>query len=159
MQKENYGEIMRVVLQRVQNASVAIEGKIVDQIGKGILALVGFESDDTPEDLMWLAGKISRLRIFDDSEGVMNLSITDCKGEFLVVSQFTLHAKVKKGNRPSYIKAAPPEISIPLYEQFLQILEKESNLTVRQGVFGADMLVSLVNDGPVTIVIDTKNKE
>lgn len=150
---------MRVVLQRAKNASVSVDNKIVSEIGKGILALVGFENDDTTEDLLWMAGKMSRLRIFDDSNGVMNLSITDCKGEYLVVSQFTLHAKVKKGNRPSYIKAAPPEISIPLYEQFIEILEKESKLNVKKGIFGADMQISLVNDGPVTIVIDTKNKE
>ncbi|MDD2550065.1 MAG: D-aminoacyl-tRNA deacylase [Bacteroidales bacterium] len=150
---------MRVVLQRVKKASVSVDGDIVGRIGEGMLALVGFENDDTTDDLQWMAGKISRLRIFDDSDGVMNLSITDCKGEFLVISQFTLHAKVKKGNRPSYIKAAPPEISIPLYEEFLMILKKESNLPIQKGVFGANMQVSLVNDGPVTITIDTKNKE
>ena len=150
---------MRVVLQRVRNASVSIDDKIVGKIGKGILVLVGFENDDTSEDLVWMAGKITRLRIFDDADGVMNLSIEDCKGEFLVVSQFTLHAKTKKGNRPSYIKAAQPEIAIPLYEQFLSILKEESKLAVQEGVFGANMLVSLCNDGPVTIIIDTKNKE
>src|SRR5690554_5876066 len=126
---------MRVVLQRVKKASVSVDGDIVGRIGEGMLALVGFENDDTTDDLQWMAGKISRLRIFDDSDGVMNLSITDCKGEFLVISQFTLHAKVKKGNRPSYIKAAPPEISIPLYEEFLMILKKESNLPIQKGVF------------------------
>jgi len=150
---------MRIVAQRVNSASVKVKEKIVGEINKGLLVLVGFEEADTTEDVDWMAGKIARLRIFDDSEGVMNLSITDIKGEILSVSQFTLHAKTKKGNRPSYIMAARPEVAIPLYNSFIQKLEIEINKPVASGVFGAMMIVSLENDGPVTIIIDTKNKE
>jgi D-aminoacyl-tRNA deacylase len=150
---------MRVIIQRVSEASVKINNQIVGTIGQGLLLLVGFEEDDTQEDIDWMVGKICRLRIFNDKNDVMNLSVVDIEGELLVVSQFTLHAKTKKGNRPSYIKAALPEVAIPLYESFVNSLAKESNRPVAQGVFGAKMLVSLENDGPVTIFIDTKNKE
>ncbi|MFO8023310.1 MAG: D-aminoacyl-tRNA deacylase [Perlabentimonas sp.] len=150
---------MRVVIQRVSAASVEVDREIVGSIGQGMLLLVGFENDDTHEDIDWMVGKLSRLRIFDDEQGVMNLSISDVKGEFLVVSQFTLHAKTKKGNRPSYIKAAHPDLAIPLYKTFLEKLETQSGQPVQEGIFGAKMLVSLKNDGPVTIIIDTKNKE
>jgi D-tyrosyl-tRNA(Tyr) deacylase len=150
---------MRTVIQRVSSSSVKIDGKIAGKITKGILVLAGFEEADTEEDVEWMAGKISRLRIFDDAEGVMNLSVTEIDGEILVVSQFTLHAKTKKGNRPSYIMAARPEVAIPLYESFIQKLEAEIKKPVASGVFGAMMQVELVNDGPVTIIIDTKNKE
>ncbi len=150
---------MRVVLQRVTEASVEIVNRIHSQIGKGILVLACWEETDTEEDLTWMAGKISRLRIFDDENGVMNLSVQEINGEILLVSQFTLYASTKKGNRPSYIRAAKPDISIPLYEKFIEILSKEINNEIRTGVFGAEMKVSLVNDGPVTIIIDSKNKE
>ena len=150
---------MRVILQRVSSASVLIDGNRKSTIGTGLLVLLGIEEADGAEDIEWLCGKISRLRIFNDDAGQMNLSIQDVKGEFLVVSQFTLHAQVKKGNRPSYIKAARPEQAIPLYESFLKKLEETSGLSVQSGEFGADMKVSLVNDGPVTISIDTKDKE
>ena len=150
---------MRTVIQRVTQSSVAIDGVIKSQIGKGLMLLVGFEETDTDEDLNWLAAKICKLRIFDDEQGVMNLSVQDVDGEMLVVSQFTLHASTKKGNRPSYIKAAKPEIAIPLYEKFIKILENESGKKIQTGIFGADMKIALVNDGPVTILIDTKNKE
>lgn len=150
---------MRVVLQRTTDASVSIEGKIKSEIKDGILVLVGIENEDGKEDIEWLTKKICNLRIFDDENGVMNLSIKDIDGELLVISQFTLHAKTKKGNRPSYISAAKPDVSIPLYEEFVASLEKEINKEVKTGEFGADMKVSLVNDGPVTIMIDSKNKE
>lgn len=150
---------MRVVIQRVSSSKVDIDGKTVGSIGLGLLVLAGFESADTQEDLEWTAAKITKLRIFDDNEGVMNLSVTDVNGDILAVSQFTLHAKTKKGNRPSYIQAAPPDIAIPLYENFVKILETEINKTVQTGKFGANMAVSLVNDGPVTIIIDSKNRE
>ncbi len=150
---------MRVVVQRVAGASVDINGATKAKIGKGILILVGIEDADTEEDAKWLSSKICKLRIFDDHDGVMNLSISEIDGEILSISQFTLHAKTKKGNRPSYIKAAKPEISVPLYNAFNQLLEKELGKPVATGEFGADMQVSLVNDGPVTIIIDTKNKE
>lgn len=150
---------MRVVIQRVNSASVRVENKITGNVGKGLLILVGFEESDTSEDLDWMVGKISRLRIFDDPEGVMNLSVTEVNGEILVVSQFTLHAKTKKGNRPSYIMAARPEKAIPLYNDFIKKLELENKKPIASGIFGAMMLVSLENDGPVTIIIDTKNKE
>lgn len=150
---------MRVVVQRVTQASVTIDGAIKSQIGKGLMMLAGFEETDTEEDLNWLAAKICKLRIFDDEQGVMNLSVQDTDGEILVVSQFTLHASTKKGNRPSYIKAAKPEIAIPLYEKFIEIIEIESGKKIQTGVFGAEMKIALVNDGPVTILIDTKNKE
>ena len=150
---------MRVLLQRVSFASVEIDGKIKSSIGNGMLVFVGIEEGDNAEDVEWLAGKISRLRIFNDNAGTMNLSIQEINGEFLVISQFTLHALVKKGNRPSYIKAARPEIAIPVYEDFLKVLTLSSGLKVSSGEFGADMKINLLNDGPVTIFIDSKNKE
>jgi D-tyrosyl-tRNA(Tyr) deacylase len=150
---------MRVILQRVSEASVEIEGKIKSSIGIGILIFVGIEEEDSQEDIEWLCGKISKLRIFNDEQNQMNLSIQEIKGEFLVISQFTLHALVKKGNRPSYIKAANPTIAIPHYEKFLKALEEISGLKVSSGIFGADMKVRLINEGPVTIFIDSKNKE
>lgn len=150
---------MRALLQRVSRASVAVDGAIHSGIGQGILVLLGVEEDDTHEDIDWLAGKISRIRIFDDNEGVMNLSVCDIKGECLVVSQFTLHASTKKGNRPSYIKAARPETAIPMYERFVKVLSKETALNIKTGVFGAMMNIELINDGPVTIMIDSKNRE
>lgn len=150
---------MRVVLQRVSEASVTIDKIQKGRIGLGILILVGIEHEDTIDDIQWLVSKISQLRIFSDNEGKMNLSISEVNGEFLVISQFTLHASTKKGNRPSYIKAARPEMAIPLYEQFLKELRQASGLKVEEGEFGADMKVSLINDGPVTILIDSKNRE
>ena len=150
---------MRAVIQRVSEASVAIEEVVKSKIGAGLLILLGIEAADTKEDIDWLSGKIARLRIFNDDRGVMNLSVQDIQGELLVVSQFTLHAVTKKGNRPSYIKAAVPEIAIPLYNQFINSLEKLTGKPVGSGEFGAMMNVSLVNDGPVTIIIDSKNKE
>ncbi len=150
---------MRVVIQRVRQASVEIDAKLFSNIENGLLILLGIEETDNEEDINWLCGKIARLRVFDDAEGVMNLSIQEVKGELLVVSQFTLHASTKKGNRPSYIKAARPETAIPLYEKFVEILKSETGLGVKTGSFGAMMQVSLVNDGPVTILIDSKQKE
>jgi D-tyrosyl-tRNA(Tyr) deacylase len=149
---------MRVVLQRVSEASVKIDGEIHGEISRGILVLVGIESEDNQADIDWLANKIVNLRIFSDDEGLMNLSLLDISGALLVISQFTLHAKTKKGNRPSYIKAARPEIAIPLYENFMNTLNTFIEKPVQKGVFGADMKVSLTNDGPVTISIDSKNK-
>ena len=150
---------MRVVIQRVSEASVSIEGKLKSSIQNGMLLLLGIEETDTQDDIEWLCGKIMRLRIFPDENDVMNNDIISMKGSFLVVSQFTLHASTKKGNRPSYIRAARPETAIPLYEKFVQVLKTESGLVVETGEFGAMMQVQLVNDGPVTILIDTKNKE
>jgi D-tyrosyl-tRNA(Tyr) deacylase len=150
---------MKVVIQRVSQASVTIDTKIVADIQKGLLVLVGIEDADTQEDVNWLVGKIVNIRIFDDANHVMNLSVKDINGDIIVVSQFTLHASTKKGNRPSYIKASKPEIAIPLYENFVLQLEKELGKKVQTGIFGADMKVLLLNDGPVTIVIDSKNKE
>ena len=150
---------MKVVIQRVSEASVTIDQNIVAQINKGLLILVGIESEDNSEDINWLVSKIVYLRIFGDEKNVMNLSVKDVKGEIIVVSQFTLHALTKKGNRPSYIKAAKPEIAIPMYEKFIQLLELELGKKIQTGQFGADMKVALVNDGPVTIIIDSKNKE
>nr|WP_321406703.1 D-aminoacyl-tRNA deacylase [uncultured Carboxylicivirga sp.] len=150
---------MRVVIQRVSKASVTINEKVKSAINKGLLILVGVESEDNDEDIKWLAGKIAQLRIFPDDEGVMNRSVMDVKGELLIISQFTLHAKTKKGNRPSYIGAAPPEISIPLYERFVSKLHELSRIEPGTGEFGADMKVELINDGPVTIIIDSKRKE
>ena len=150
---------MRVVTQRVADASVVIEGKKVASISAGLLVFLGIEIEDTKEDALWLANKIAALRIFADEEGVMNKSIIEMGGEAIVVSQFTLHAKTKKGNRPSYIKAARPEQSMPLYEQFKEDLSVAIGKQVQSGEFGAYMKVSLTNDGPVTILIDTKNKE
>ena len=150
---------MKVVIQRVKKSSVSINNSIKSEIGKGLLLLVGFEKDDNEDDLVWMGNKIISLRIFDDNDGIMNLSVKDINGELLVISQFTLHAKTKKGNRPSYIKAAKPEISIPLYEQFIKELKKNIGSELKTGEFGADMQVSLINDGPVTIIIDSKNKK
>lgn len=150
---------MRAVIQRVKGCKVDIAGTTVGSIDNGVLILLGVEAADTTEDIEWLAGKISRLRIFDDENGVMNLDITQAAGRALVVSQFTLYASTKKGNRPSYIRSAPEPISRPLYEQFVARLEQMLGTKVETGEFGADMQVSLVNDGPVTICIDTKNKE
>ena len=150
---------MRVVIQRVSQASVIIDEKKVASINEGLLVFLGIEIEDAKEDAVWLANKIVQLRIFQDEKGVMNKSITDVMGEVIVVSQFTLHAKTKKGNRPSYIKAARPEQAIPLYEQFKKDLSEAIENQVQSGEFGADMKVSLINDGPVTIIIDTKNKE
>ena len=150
---------MRVLVQRVSKASVTIEGEIFSSIGNGMLILVGFENGDTPEDLDWMAAKIVNLRIFADSLGVMNLSVKDTNGEILLVSQFTLHAATKKGNRPSYIRAAHPDISVPLYNLFIEKVAGYLGREVKTGVFGADMKVELLNDGPVTIVIDSKNKD
>jgi D-aminoacyl-tRNA deacylase len=150
---------MRVVIQRVSEASVTIEGKIKSSIGKGLLVLLGIEENDSTEDIEWLCGKIVRLRIFNDESGVMNLSVAETGGEILLISQFTLHASTKKGNRPSYIHAASPDIAIPLYEKIIAQLEKELSKKIATGEFGADMKISLINDGPVTIIIDSKNKE
>lgn len=150
---------MRVVVQRVKRADVSIEGKIKSQINSGLLILLGIEDKDTDEDIEWLCGKLTRLRIFDDANGVMNCSLSDVSGELLVVSQFTLHASTKKGNRPSYIKASKPDFAIPMYEKFIAELEKQSKTKVHTGEFGAMMEVALVNDGPVTIIMDTKNKD
>ena len=150
---------MRVVIQRVQRCSVEVEGKIIGEIGKGLAILLGVEETDTQEDIDWLCGKISRLRIFDDENGVMNLDIQQAGGRAIVISQFTLYASTKKGNRPSYIRSAPEPISRPMYEKFLATLSAMLGSEVEHGEFGADMQVSLVNDGPVTICIDSKNKE
>ena len=150
---------MKAVIQRVSSASVTIDSKIVAEIQKGLLVLVGIEDADTQEDTNWLCQKIANLRIFGDENDVMNLSVKDIDGKIIVVSQFTLQASTKKGNRPSYIKASKPDVAIPIYEGFVQQLEKELGKKVQTGVFGADMQVSLLNDGPVTIIIDSKNKE
>ncbi len=150
---------MRAVIQRVSKASVSIEGKPVSVIGSGLLILLGIEESDTPADAEWLSGKIVRLRIFRDREGRMNLSLADTGGELLVISQFTLHASTKKGNRPSYVRAAKPETAIPLYEAFVEKLEAVSGRPVKTGEFGAYMQVELINDGPVTILIDSRSRE
>ncbi len=150
---------MKAVIQRVSQSSVTINEEIVAQIQQGLLVLVGIEDADIQEDINWLTSKIANLRIFGDENEVMNLSLKDINGEMILVSQFTLHAATKKGNRPSYIKASKPEIAIPLYESFVKQMEIELGKKVQTGQFGADMKVSLVNDGPVTIIIDTKNKE
>jgi len=150
---------MRAVIQRVSKASVTIDNKIYSQIENGLLVLAGIEDADTVGDIEWLSGKIVNLRVFNDDNGVMNVSVKESNGDILVVSQFTLHASTKKGNRPSYIKASKPEFAIPLYEKFVQQLSNDLGKTVGTGVFGADMKVELLNDGPVTIVIDTKNRE
>lgn len=150
---------MRAVIQRVSRASVTIDGKTHSQIGKGLLVLLGIEDADISEDIDWLSSKIVNLRIFDDANGVMNESVKDRGGDIILVSQFTLHASTKKGNRPSYIKASKPEIAIPLYEKMIQRLSVDLGKTIGTGIFGADMKVELLNDGPVTIVIDTKNRE
>jgi D-aminoacyl-tRNA deacylase len=150
---------MRAVIQRVSKASVTIDGKIHSQIGDGLLVLLGIEDADTDGDIEWLSSKIVNLRIFNDENAVMNVSVKDKHGEILLVSQFTLHASTKKGNRPSYIKASKPEIAIPLYEKMIHQLSADLGQAIKTGEFGADMKVELLNDGPVTIVIDTKNKE
>ena len=150
---------MRTVIQRVNHASVSIGNTEKSSINKGILILVGIENTDTNEDINWLSNKITQLRIFDDEAGVMNLSIKEVNGEILTISQFTLHAKTKKGNRPSYQQAAKPEVSIPLYKKFVEQLSRDLGKEIKTGEFGAYMKVSLENDGPVTIIIDTKNKE
>ena len=150
---------MRAVIQRVSKASVTIDGNIYSQIGNGLLVLLGIEDADTMEDIDWLSGKIVNLRIFDDAAGVMNESVIDKKGDIILVSQFTIHASTKKGNRPSYIKASKADVAVPLYEKMIQQLSADLGKQVGTGIFGADMKVELLNDGPVTIVIDTKNKE
>jgi D-tyrosyl-tRNA(Tyr) deacylase len=150
---------MRAVIQRVSNASVTIGRKIHSEIGNGLLILLGIEETDNQEDIEWLCGKILRLRVFDDENGVMNLSVLETGGEVLIISQFTLHASTKKGNRPSYIKAARPEKAIPLYESFIKTMDLTLWKPSKTGIFGAEMQVSLINDGPVTIIIDTKNRE
>ncbi len=149
---------MRIVLQRVNESSVTINGGVKRKINRGLMILLGIEHEDNKSDADWLVKKIIGMRIFSDDEGKMNHSIQDVQGEFLVISQFTLHASTKKGNRPSYIKAARPELAIPLYEYFIEKLKIESQVKVETGEFGADMKVSLINDGPVTIIIDSKNK-
>ena len=150
---------MRVVIQRVKQASVTVEGEIIGKIGHGLLILAGFEESDTKEDFEWIANKIVQLRIFNDENGVMNLSVQDVEGNLLVVSQFTLHASTKKGNRPSYIKASPPNVAKNQYEEFVKVLQNKFLRNIQTGKFGADMKVDLLNDGPVTIIIDSKNKE
>lgn len=150
---------MRVILQRVSRASVTINNKIKSEIGDGLLILLGIEEEDSGEDIKWLCSKIVKMRIFNDENGVMNNSLLDINGDAIVVSQFTLHASTKKGNRPSYIKAAKPDVAIPLYEEFVQVLEKELGKPVGTGEFGADMKVDLLNDGPVTISMDSKRRE
>lgn len=150
---------MKTVIQRVSQSSVTINNEIVAQIQKGLIVLVGIEDADQQEDIVWLASKIANLRIFADENDIMNLSVKEINGDVIVVSQFTLHASTKKGNRPSYIKASKPDIAVPLYESFVQQMELELGKKVQTGRFGADMKVSLVNDGPVTIIMDTKNKE
>ncbi len=149
---------MKIVIQRVSKASVTVNKKEIATIKKGVLILLGIVADDTIEDINWLTNKISNLRIFNDAKGVMNASLLDVQGEALIVSQFTLHALTKKGNRPSYIKAAKPDIAIPLYNQFIKILDNQLDTTVQKGEFGADMKVELLNDGPVTILIDSKQR-
>jgi len=150
---------MKAVIQRVSSASVTIENKIVANIQNGLLVLIGIEAADTQDDIVWLTAKIANLRIFGDENEVMNLSLKDTNGDVIVVSQFTLHASTKKGNRPSYLNAAKPEFAIPMYEKFVAQMELEIGKNVPTGEFGADMKVQLLNDGPVTIIIDTKNKE
>jgi D-tyrosyl-tRNA(Tyr) deacylase len=150
---------MRLVIQRVTEASVKVDGKMVGAIQNGLMVLVGIEDADSQEDIDWLAGKVTNLRIFDDAEGVMNLSVKEVQGDILLISQFTLHASTKKGNRPSYINASKPPIAIPLYESMIQQLEKEMGKPIQTGRFGADMKVSLLNNGPVTIIMDSKNKD
>jgi len=150
---------MRAVIQRVSRCSVVVEGKTVGNIATGLLVLLGIEDADTEEDIRWLSSKIVQLRIFQDSEGVMNRSVMDIDGNILLVSQFTLYASTRKGNRPSYIRAGKPEIAIPLYEKMIRQLETDLGRKIETGIFGADMKVDLINDGPVTIIMDTKNRE
>lgn len=149
---------MKIVIQRVSRASVAIDQKVHASIGAGMMILIGIQADDTEEDIEWLCGKICNLRIFDDADGVMNLSVKETGGEILAISQFTLMARTKKGNRPSYIDAAAPDISMPLYEKFITTLNREMQKEIKTGIFGADMKVELINNGPVTIIIDSKNR-
>ena len=150
---------MRVVIQRVKEASVSVQGVKISEIQKGLLILVGVETQDTQQDIDWLVAKVAKLRIFEDLDGAMNVSLQDIGADVIVVSQFTLHASTKKGNRPSFIKAAKPEVAIPLYQGFVDSLEKELDKKIQTGQFGAMMDVALINDGPVTITIDSKNKE
>lgn len=150
---------MKVVIQRVSRANVQVEGKITGEIGAGLLVLLGIEDTDTNEDIQWLSNKIVNLRIFNDENGVMNKSVLEMNGNILMVSQFTLHASTKKGNRPSYIRASKPEFAIPLYQKMIAQIETDLSKAIQTGIFGADMKVELLNDGPVTIIIDTKNKE
>lgn len=150
---------MRVVIQRVSRASVTIDGKVKDAIGEGLLVLAGFEDTDSQEDINWISSKLVQLRVFNDENGVMNRSVKEVQGEILVISQFTLHASTKKGNRPSYLRASKPETAIPLYENFVRQVTADLGKPVGTGTFGADMKVDLLNDGPVTICIDSKNKE
>jgi len=150
---------MKVVIQRVKESSVEIDNKIKAEIGKGLLVLIGISQEDNKLDVEWLVNKVLNIRIFNDSDGIMNKSIIDIKGEILIISQFTLMALTKKGNRPSYIKSASHEIAIPLYNYFIKLLESKLNNKIKTGIFGADMKVRLINDGPVTIIIDSKNKE
>lgn len=149
---------MKAVIQRVQQAAVTIDGEVYSQINNGLLVLLGIETEDEMEDIQWLSAKIVNMRIFDDAQGVMNLSLKDVQGDLLLISQFTLHASTKKGNRPSYIKSAKPEIAIPLYEKMISQLAADLEKPIKTGIFGADMKVLLINDGPVTIIIDTKFK-
>ncbi len=150
---------MRVVIQRVTEASCTVDGNITGEINNGLLVLLGIEDADTDEDITWLSNKIINLRIFNDEDGVMNKSLIDVDGDVLLISQFTLHAATKKGNRPSYIKASKPEFAIPMYEKMIKQLEYDLNKKIQTGIFGADMKIKLLNDGPVTIIIDTKNKD
>ena len=150
---------MRIVIQRVSRASVAVEGTIVGEIGIGLVCLVGIEQADQEEDAQWLAGKVARMRLFSDDEGKMNRSVCDVSGGILAISQFTLYASTRKGNRPSFLQAAPPEVSRPLYERFCDLLEQAISKPVARGIFGADMEISMINDGPVTIVIDSRLRE
>ena len=150
---------MKVVIQRVSEASVKVDGAIVGAIQAGLLVLLGIHNEDTLEDVQWISNKLVQMRIFDDADGVMNLSVKEVHGDILLISQFTLHASTKKGNRPSYIRAAKPEIAVPLYENFKKTLESYSGKSIQSGKFGANMKVTLINDGPVTIIMDTKNKE
>ena len=150
---------MRVLIQRCSESVLRIENEVFSSIGRGLLVLVGIEEQDTTEDIEWIAAKIAKMRIFDDAQGVMNLSVSEVKGEVMLVSQFTLQASTKKGNRPSYIKAARPEIAIPLYEQFIDRMQFELGTVIATGKFGADMKISLTNDGPVTIWVDSKNRD
>jgi len=150
---------MRAVIQRVSEASVTVNNKVISSINNGLLVLLGIEDADTSEDILWLIGKLSKMRIFSDSEGKMNLSLNDCNGSLLLVSQFTLHAMTAKGNRPSFIRSAKPEKAIPVYEEFIKIWQQQTNVPIQTGEFGADMKINLLNDGPVTIVIDSKAKE
>ncbi|MBP5999718.1 MAG: D-tyrosyl-tRNA(Tyr) deacylase [Sediminibacterium sp.] len=150
---------MRVVVQRVSEANVTVDGQVIGAIQEGLMVLLGIQNEDNTEDIQWMANKLVQMRIFDDAEGVMNLSVKDIEGSILLISQFTLYAATKKGNRPSYIAAAKPEIAIPIYEQMIVALNKELGKPIATGQFGADMKVSLLNNGPVTIIIDSKNRE